>query len=163
MSERTPHRSRAVIVIALAAALAALVVLGLVHLNRRQQHKNVPIVNEPPKDSGVMLVDDDNDPNTPPVIVSVAPLNPPPTTTTRKWDGVKSADPCVGAGRARWNGASQSVIDRLEAACRADGGTPIPYNPPATTTAPMATPPPTPNPTPTPTAPPQLPAPTQTR
>jgi hypothetical protein len=139
------HSSRMPVLIALALALVGLVVLGLFWLNRREEHRNVPIVDEPPKDAGPMLVDDDNDPNTPPVIVSVAPLSPPAPSTARKWDGVKSPDPCVGAGRARANGAPQAVIDRLEAQCRADGGTPVPHT--------AATPTPAPTPAPTPTAP----------
>jgi len=139
--------SRAPLAVLLSLAVIALVVLGLFYLNRREQHKAVPVVNDPPKDSGLMLVDDDNDPSTPPVIVSVAPLAPPPPSAPRKWDGVKSADPCVGAGRARYNGASPTVIESLEAKCRANGGTPIPYVPPATTNAPPA-------PTPTPLPPP---------
>ena len=146
-----PGGARTPALIALALALIGLVVLGLFHLNRRDDHKNVPLVDEPKHpDAGTMLVDDDNDPNTPPVIVSVAPLVPPPASTPRKWDGVKSPDPCVGAGRAKANGAPQATVDRLEAACRADGGTPIPYVPPIGTTAPppTATPKPTTIPTP---------------
>lgn len=164
-SVRSPERSRTPAILALVAALVALAVLGLFHLNRRTDHKPVPVVDDPPRDAGTMLVDDDNDPNTPPVIVSVAPLAPPPSSS--KWDGVKSADPCVGAGRARANGAPQRVIDSLEAKCRAAGGTPIPAAPPAATPTPPPpptppTPPanPTPSPTPRPTQPP--PAPTTT-
>jgi PPM family protein phosphatase len=141
-SVRSPDRARTGAFIGLALAVIGLVMLGLFWLNRREDHKNVPVIDLPPKEAGPMLVDDDNDPNTPPVIVSVAPLAPPPPSTPRKWDGVRSPDPCVGAGRARANGAPQNVIDRLEAQCRADGGTPIPF------VAPVATPAPTPTPTP---------------
>jgi PPM family protein phosphatase len=73
-SVRTPDRGRTGVLVALAAALVGLIALGLFWLNHREEHKNVPIVDDPPKDAGQVLVDDDNDPNTPPVIQSVAPL-----------------------------------------------------------------------------------------
>jgi protein phosphatase len=130
------HRMRFVALIALAAALVALAVLGLFHLNRRGARKPVPVVVDQPKEAGAMPVEE-HDPNAPPVIVSVAPLNAPAPSTTGKWDGVRSLDPCVGAGRARSNGASQKIIDALDAKCRADGGTPM-------LTAPVPTPTPPP-------------------
>jgi hypothetical protein len=73
-SERVPDRGRMTALVALAAAVIGLVVLGLFWLNHREEHKNVPLVEDPPKDAGTQLVDDDNDPNTPPVIAPVAPL-----------------------------------------------------------------------------------------
>jgi protein phosphatase len=124
-SERAPNSSRLGIVLGLVAAVVALAVLALFGLNRFHTRKHVPLVDDPRKDAGAAVVEDEHDPSALPAIPSVAPLAPAPTpSATGKWDGVKSADPCVGAGRARANGASQQVIDRLEAKCRADGGTP---------------------------------------
>lgn len=75
-STRSPDRARMPALLGLAVALVGLIVLGLFYLNRREEHHNVPLVEDPPKDAGHSAVDDDNDPNTPPVIVSVAPLAP---------------------------------------------------------------------------------------
>jgi hypothetical protein len=125
-SARSPEGSRTPVVIGLALAVIGLVALGLFWLNHREEHRNVPIVDDPPKDAGALLVDDDGDPNTPPVIVSVAPL-------------VATEAPPHGhdGGRRRHH----------------EGGAEHAPTPPIATTP---SPPPTPQPTPQPTTPPPL-------
>lgn len=114
-------RGRIGAVIGLAVALVALAVLGLFWINRKDSHKPVPVVHDEPPEAAAPPPEDTEEP---PPVVSVAPLATPPGWRNPHWDGGRAADPCVGAARARANGAPDHVVQALEAKCRADGGTP---------------------------------------
>ncbi len=116
-------RGRMGAILGLAAALIALAVLGLFWVNRKDQHKPVQIIHDPPREAGPEPADTEEPP---PPVVSVAPLATPPGWPNPRWDGGRAPDPCVGAARARANGAPERVVQALEAKCRADGGT-LPY------------------------------------
>lgn len=121
-SRRGSDRGRIGAILGLAAALVALAVLGLFWINRKDQHKPVQLIHDEPREASAPASPDSDEP--PPPIVSVAPLATPPGWPNPRWDGGRSPDPCVGAARAKANGAPDRVVQALEAKCRADGGTP---------------------------------------
>ncbi len=116
---RTP-----IIVLGIVLAIVAVAILGaIVFVALRPSHRRVHIVHDVPREASAGAEDDDAGPEP---TIEPAPTLTAESTGRRTWhhrDG-GPFDPCATARRARERDASAETLNRLDAKCRAQGGTP---------------------------------------